>query len=295
MDDAARRSELKTFLRARREALLPESFGLIRGRRRRVPGLRREEVASMADVGVTWYTWLEQGRKISVSREALRRIAHALRLTPVDEEYLFCLSGLDPTPGTPSSRLCPAESHLKAVLNALRGVPAVVFGLCLDVLTFNPLADAIFDFDGVEGPFANNHAWRLFMDPKRRALYRNDWEEAARRCVGFLRVRHAKHFGNARLEALLGNLQTGSREFVRFWNGGCTSGLDTIEVRLHHAYLGPLKVGLVRFLLPMEPDCIVSTLPPADAKTVTVFARLARAHSRQSLCVPAPMVRGPRK
>jgi transcriptional regulator with XRE-family HTH domain len=292
MDNAARRFELKTFLRARREGLLPESVGLIRGRRRRTPGLRREEVASMADVGVTWYTWLEQGREISVSREALLRIARALRLTPTDEAYLLCLAGLDPPPGAPSSRLYSAEPHLKAVLDALRGVPAIVFGLCLDVLTFNPLADAIFDFGGVEGPFADNHAWRLFMDHKRRALYRNDWEEAARRCVGFLRVRHAKHFGDARFEALLGNLRAGSREFVRFWNDGRTSGLDTIEVRLHHAHLGLLKVGLVRFLLPMEPDCIVSTLPPADAKTGTVFARLARTYSRRSLCMSAPVVRG---
>jgi hypothetical protein len=103
----------------------------------------------------------------------------------------------------------------------------------------------------------------------------------ARRCVGFLRVRDAKHFGDPRFEALLEDLRTSSREFVRFWSDGRTSALDTIEVRLHHARLGLLKVGLVRFLLPMEPDCIVSTLPPADAKTVAVFTRLARTYSRR--------------
>jgi PAS domain-containing protein len=236
----------------------------------------------MADVGVTWYTWLEQGREISVSRGALQRIANALRLTPTDRAYLLCLAGLESTPDETHSRSYSVEPHLRAVLDSLHCVPALVFGLCLDVLTFNRLADAIFDFEAGEGPFANNHAWRLFMDRERRALYRNDWEEAARRCVGFLRVRHAKHFGDPRFEALLENLRTGSREFVRFWNDGCTSALDTIEVRLHHAHLGPLKVGLVRFLLPMEPDCIVSALPPADAKTVNVFARLARSYSRPS-------------
>jgi transcriptional regulator with XRE-family HTH domain len=281
MDNAARRSELKTFLRARREALLPESVGVIPGRRRRTPGLRREEVALIADVGVTWYTWLEQGRAIRVSRDALQRIAHALRLTPTDEAYLVCLAGLEPAMDLPSSPLYSAEPHLKAVLDALRSVPAVVFGRCLDILTFNRLADAIFDFDSGEGAFANNHAWRLFMHHKTRALYKNDWEEAARRCVGFLRVRHAKHFGDPRFEALLENLRTSSREFVRFWSDGRTSALDTIEVRLHHAHLGLLKVGLVRFLLPMEPDCIVSTLPPVDAKTVTVFERLARTYFRR--------------
>lgn len=179
----------------------------------------------MADVGVTWYTWLEQGREISVSRAALQRIARTLRLTPTDEAYLLCLAGLEPARAASSSRLYSAEPHLKTVLDALCSVPAIVFGVCLDVLTFNRLADAIFDFDSGEGPFANNHAWRLFMDHKRRTLYRNDWEDAARRCVGFLRVRHAKHIGDPRFEALLENLRTGSREFVRFWNDARTSGL----------------------------------------------------------------------
>lgn len=128
MNDIARRLELKAFLRARREALRPESTGLSPGPRRRTPGLRREEVASLADVGVTWYTWLEQGREISVSRATLLRIAHALRLTPTDETYLLGLAGLEPTHADTAPQPYSVESNLKAVLEALSSVPKRCMG-----------------------------------------------------------------------------------------------------------------------------------------------------------------------
>src|ERR1041385_2784026 len=96
MSEPTRRAEVREFLRVRRQALSPEAFGLPRGKRRRIPGLRREELASLAGVGVTWYTWLEQGRDIRVSPETLLRISRALRLSPTDIEYLFTLCELPP-------------------------------------------------------------------------------------------------------------------------------------------------------------------------------------------------------
>ena len=97
MKASMQRTELKAFLRTRRAALTPEAAGLPRGSRRLTPGLRREEVAALAEVGVTWYTWLEQGRAINVSAAALTRIARALSLSPTDEAYLFALMGLSRT------------------------------------------------------------------------------------------------------------------------------------------------------------------------------------------------------
>ena len=94
MQHSRQRTELKAFLRSRRAALAPEAVGLPRGGRRLTPGLRREEVAALAEVGLTWYTWLEQGRAINVSAAALARIARALRLDATDEAYLFSLAGL---------------------------------------------------------------------------------------------------------------------------------------------------------------------------------------------------------
>jgi transcriptional regulator with XRE-family HTH domain len=281
MDSTVRRSELKAFLRARREALLPESIGLAPGKRRRTPGLRREEVAALADVGVTWYTWLEQGREIGVSMPTLLRIARALRLTPTDERYFLGLAGLEPAHADTTPPRYPVEPTLKAVLDALRTVPAIVFSPCLDAVAFNQLADAILDYSDGKGLFARNHAWLLFMDHKWRALYGGDWEAAARRCVGQLRLQHAKYFGDPRFEALLEALQVGSREFVRFWNERRTAPLEIVEIRWNHRHLGYLKVNLLRLLLPMQPDFTLSTVPPADAKTAAAFASLARTISKR--------------
>ena len=97
MTTPMQRNELKAFLRTRRAMLTPEAVGLPRGTRRLTPGLRREEVATLADVGLTWYTWLEQGRDINVSAAALTRIARALSLSATDETYLFSLMGLSRT------------------------------------------------------------------------------------------------------------------------------------------------------------------------------------------------------
>src|SRR6266700_2920137 len=217
MDDVSRRTELKDFLRARRDALRPEELGLPSGRRRRTPGLRREEVAAAADVGVTWYTWLEQGRAIQASREALQRIGQALRLTPTDEAYLFALAGVEPVFAS-SAQEYSVEPHLQAVMDALRTVPAMLSGPCVDVRAYNRLADAVYEWSACEGPFANNLAWQLFMNPRRRALYA-DWEEMARRTVGVLRARHARYLGEPRFDALLSALRA-SPEFGSYWSAG---------------------------------------------------------------------------
>jgi hypothetical protein len=279
MDDPTRRTELKEFLRVRRESLSPEAVGLTGGRRRRVRGLRREEVAAAAGVGVSWYTWLEQGRAINVSRHALRRIARALHMTATDEAYFLRLAGADPVP-SPATRGGGIEPYMQQVLDAMGAVPAYLVGPCIDVLAFNRLADMVFDLSGTDGTLASNDAWRLFVDFERRALYRDQWEELALRTVGVLRSHHATRLGDPHFAALLKALRAASTEFERLWNSGCTAALETVEVALHHPRLGPLQVAMVRLSLPLEPDSFVSVHPPVDARTAAVFARLAR--------IPAP-------
>ncbi len=116
--DAANRNELAKFLRARRESLAPELLGFARGRRRRTPGLRREEVTSLAFVGLTWYTWLEQGRDIRMSSDSLKRIAKALQLSAADTQYVLSLAGhIEPAPD-------PASPQIDAVVQrVLDGFP----------------------------------------------------------------------------------------------------------------------------------------------------------------------------
>src|SRR5262245_17838156 len=127
-----RREELAAFLRSRRERITPEQVGLPRGRRRRTPGLRREEVAQLAAVGVTWYTWLEQARDIQVSAQVLDAIARALQLDRSERAHLFALAGsADPSPGSDCSGVTPA---LRMMLDRLEPYPACVQNSRYDVL-----------------------------------------------------------------------------------------------------------------------------------------------------------------
>ena len=274
VDDRARRDELKEFLRSRREALPPDALGLVAGARRRTPGLRREEVAAAARVGVTWYTWLEQGRDISASHDALARIARALRLSPIDEAYLLCLGRAEaaaPAPAPPSYAIDP---RVQAVLDATI-VPMIVFGPAYDVLGYNRLADAIYGFSTATGRFASNLMWRLFVDPELRAFY-VDWDDVAARSVGVLRALRARRPRDARFEALLAALRADSSEFTRMWNDRRVEGLDMTILRLRHARFGRFDISLVRFVLATEPDVIVSTLTARDKRATALFARLRR-------------------
>jgi transcriptional regulator with XRE-family HTH domain len=261
------RHELKEFLRARREALRPESVGLPAGMRRRTPGLRREEVALLAGVGVTWYTWLEQGRDIVVSREALSRIGRALRLTPTDLAYLFSL-------GAPPAEAAPAvgiDRHVLAVVNGLTTLPALVLNPRFDVLAFNALADEVFQFGKQETALAANHAWRLFMDPVRQQVYADSLDAAMSRTVGILRANYATRIGDPPFEELLTGLRAGSERFARMWDEQRTASFDEPDTWTLETRLGRLNVTVVRFFLQRAQDCVLSTLSPTDDRTAAAF------------------------
>src|SRR6187551_3809804 len=155
-----RRAELAAFLRSRRERITPADLGLPTGLRRRTPGLRREEVAQLAGVGVTWYTWLEQGRPIRASTQVLDAIARALRLDQAEREHLYRLADVPAVPSAPAECL-PAE--IQAILDALVPVPAVVYNGRYDVLAWNATYHAL--FPGLtESPIGERNALlHLFM------------------------------------------------------------------------------------------------------------------------------------
>jgi transcriptional regulator with XRE-family HTH domain len=207
------RTELKAFLRARRAALTPEAAGLPRGPRRLTPGLRREEVATLAQVGVTWYTWLEQGRAINVSAAALTRIARALSLSPTDEAYLFALMGLTRTDVPEHHFNLPPVMH--EVLD-LYQAPAFVLDTVFNVLAWNRMAECLYDFGDFSGPFADNHLWNAFMNPARRRLY-PDFENGALNLLGIFRMNQAAHPEDPRFHQLIEALNAASPEFVELW------------------------------------------------------------------------------
>jgi len=268
--ESTRRKELAGFLRARRGGLTPEAARLPAGKRRRTPGLRREEVAQLADVGVTWYTWLEQGRNIHVSRETLERIAHALRLTPSDQQYLFDLVNR-----TREAVTSTVDYPVQAVLDGM-AFPAMVTNARLDVLAFNRVLDALYQMDAHQGRFARNLIWRGFMDPVRRALYA-EWSEPMSALVGFLRSQYASRMEDPNFEDLITELSRSSSEFSRMWRGRATQKLLLVyDLRLNAPRLGMLSFHSTRFNLADRPGDLLFVLVPADARTAAMLAKERR-------------------
>jgi transcriptional regulator with XRE-family HTH domain len=269
---AGRRAEIRSFLMARRAALAPEAMGLPGGSRRRTPGLRREELAALAGIGVTWYTWFEQGRQIQVSARTLERIAAALRLTPSDTEYLFSLCGI-PRQEVAGGTAETLDNYIEDALAAVHGAPAFIINQLGVILSYNPLADLLFEFEACEGPFARNHHWRFFMDPKRRARY-VDWEVLARIYVPVLRLMHGKLAEDAYYSKLIQELLEGSEDFRRLWNEHHTSAVaDTVRVGMKLRRFGAVYFNSVRFLAPNSRQALV-VLPAADDRSARVIRKL---------------------
>lgn len=183
LEHAERRKELGAFLRASRSRLAPVP-GAVVPRRRRVKGLRREEVAERAGIGVAWYTWLEQGRPITVSPETLSRIADALELKDQEKRYLLSLTKTSTRESEAAESLLPGT--LARVIESLDPSPALVLNECWDVLGSNAAAEDLFGpFTGPDA-YQGNIIWRLFHDPGWRILHQ-DWEHYARCSVAHLR------------------------------------------------------------------------------------------------------------
>jgi len=274
VDASARRTELKAFLRSRRAALAPEVCGFQRGKRRLTPGLRREEIAALADVGVTWYTWLEQGRPINVSAMAIGRISQALRLSPTDETYLFSLAGLDRTDEqNPDSTVSPA---IRSIIDLYEG-PAFVLSPLTDVLAFNSIADNLYDFNPLQGRFACNHLWAMFTNPARRRLY-VDFDDCIPRFLGLVRMNYASRIGDPNFEGFIAELSNASPEFARLWTERRTSSFaPPVSTRMSHPAFGQISVHSTRFPIDAADGSVIVFLAPADTLTRDVFRSVAQA------------------
>lgn len=212
---ARRRAELADFLRQRRASLQPEEVGLQGGGRRRTPGLRREEVAQLAGVGTTWYTWLEQGRDVRASLDVLEAIARALRMDNAERTHLILLGrGEQPPPcKSPAERVSPT---LRRLVENLGPNPAYILGRRWDYLAWNDAAVALLGDLGAIPRGQRNHAWLTFTDPARRQMF-TDWERSSRILVAKFRADSARHLGDPEFEALIKALRDSSPEFCRAW------------------------------------------------------------------------------
>ncbi|MEU7021718.1 helix-turn-helix domain-containing protein [Streptomyces sp. NPDC046203] len=210
-----RRHELAAFLRSRRERITPEQVGLPRGRRRRTPGLRREEVAQLSAVGVTWYTWLEQARPIQVSPQVLDALAGALLLDLTERTHLFALAGqADPHPGTARALVTPA---LRQLLDQLEPIPACVQNSRYDLLAYNRTFATLYcDLDTLPVEDRNT-LWLAFTHEGFRAAV-IDLPDVLRALAGKFRASMAEHLAEPAWKAQLRRLQNASAEFREIWD-----------------------------------------------------------------------------
>jgi transcriptional regulator with XRE-family HTH domain len=271
-----RRAELADFLRTRRADLQPEDVGLPNGGRRRTPGLRREEVALLAGVGTTWYTWLEQGRDVRASLEVLEALARALRLTPAQRTHLVLLGrGEEPPPADlPAERVSPT---LRRLIGNLGPNPAFILGRRWDYLAWNPATTALLGDLGSVPRAARNHVWLTFTDPARREMF-TDWERSYPLVVAKFRADSARHLGDPAFEELIGALRRSSPEFAKAWKRHEVAEGSAGRKELRHPEAGILAFEHAVFHPSEAPEqrlILYSPLPDHD--TPAKLARLLEA------------------
>ena len=221
------RQELAEFLRGRREATRPDQVGLPAGRGRRTPGLRREEVAMLAGVSLTWYTWLEQGRRINASRDVLVAIGRALRLDDAGLEHLLSLA----EPGTAGVVDVPATppTALERLLDALMPAPAYVLGPRWEFLAWNGAQERLYPRLPSLEPPRRNLLWVLFADPFTRELI-VDWDIHARQALAEFRSATSAVRHDPAMIDLVEMLRRESEDFDRWWpRARCVGFRDTPE------------------------------------------------------------------
>src|SRR5882762_11761391 len=236
------RSEFGDFLRSRRAKLKPKSVGLPDGRRRRAPGLRREEVAELAGIGVDWYIRLEQGRAVSPSVTTIDALARALRLSKVEHAHLRALAS-----GT--NRRAFTRETVSAALRSLVGSlnqPAYITGRRWDVLAWNKAAADIFAFDRLAEEDCNILICVLLY-PGSRRLFGSSWAEEAKRIVAQFRATHDLWAGDPAFVALLARLREGCPESAGWWEAHDVSGVAAGRKSLIHPKRGRLKLEYASF------------------------------------------------
>ncbi|MFF7300071.1 helix-turn-helix domain-containing protein [Streptomyces sp. NPDC008265] len=266
-----RRHELAEFLRSRRERITPEQVGLVRGPRRRTPGLRREEVAHLSSVGVTWYTWLEQARDIQVSAQVLDAVARALLLDVSERAHLFALAGgQDPAPPDTCPSVTPA---VRAMIDQLGPIPACVQNSRYDILAHNATYGMLLrDLAGVR-PEDRNCMWLAFTDADFRAAV-VDLPSTHRLMAAKFRAAMAEHLTEPAWTRLLARLESASAEFREVWARHEVVGQSAKAKYIRNAHVGLLHVEHTTLWLGPGTGARLVSYVPLDARTRERLERL---------------------
>ncbi|MFQ6398144.1 helix-turn-helix transcriptional regulator [Nocardia sp. KC 131] len=255
MEDGTR---LGDFLRSRRSRLTPEDVGITSYGARRVPGLRREELAQLAGVSVTYYTRLEQGQSNRASESVIEALARALAMSEDERAYLHNLAR--PAPEKPRKPTKPARVRrsTRQLIEAVTEIPAVVLGMRSEVLAWNTLGHLLLaghlDAETPDRPSDRPNLIRmLFLDPHHRDLYPR-WDDAASCAVASLRLMVSRHRDDSELAVLIGELTMNSAEFAALWSKHPVANHASGTRHLHHPEVGELTVELETMQLSDDPD-----------------------------------------
>jgi transcriptional regulator with XRE-family HTH domain len=274
--DAARRAELAAYLRARRESLQPADVGLHPPpTRRNTPGLRRKEVAQISGVGLTWYTWLEQGRPITTTPSVIDALARALRLDREAHAHLRCLAGL-PLP-EPDQLPEDPDDGLRRMLDLVLPAPACIMGPRFDIVAWNETFTRIWHPETLP-PGRCNVMWMAFCEPERRKTWTN-WDERARTLLAEFRAAAGVHAGDLRFAELVADLQANSAEFRSWWASYEVRQSITGRLEARIPGTGTIHMDVVELQVCSHPSLRLSVhapLRPSDHNRLAALApRLA--------------------
>ena len=254
------RGELADFLRSRREALSPAAVGLPAGRRRRTPGLRREEVAELAGIGVDWYVRIEQGRSVTPSLTTVEALARALKLSDVDRTHLHALA-----------RGGRARVHRRGVVpDNLRRIvesldqPAYVTDLRWDVLFWNAEADDMFAFGRVPEDERNTLA-SMMTRPATRRLFGAGWAKEAQRMIAQFRATYDLYAADPAFVGLVERLKAESPDFARWWRAHEVRPAAAGQKSLTHPKMGAVRLAYATFQSNDDPALKLTVYAPAPA------------------------------
>jgi transcriptional regulator with XRE-family HTH domain len=278
----ARRRQSGAFLRSRRERLTPSDVGLPAGFRRRTPGLRREEVAFLAGVGATWYTWLEQGRDVRPSPEVLSALADALRLDAAERRHLYILNDRPPPELRPVGPERVAEPLLR-MLESLTHQPAYVLGRRWDILAWNRAAAILFgDYATLVGD-ERNIMHLVFVDKAHRKLL-VDWDELAPAVLAMFRADSARYAGDGDFTRLISKLSQASAAFRKWWSRQDVLHSLAGDKRILHPVAGRMTFEYTTFAVTGDTDMklVVYTALKSDRTVEKLDALLAEPGKRRA-------------
>ncbi|MDP9870036.1 MULTISPECIES: helix-turn-helix transcriptional regulator [Streptosporangium] len=260
----ARRAELASFLRSRRDRLTPAEVGLPPGLRRRTPGLRREEVALLAGVGVTWYTWLEQGRPINASVQVLDAISRTLRLDDAEREHLYRLADV---PGVSVSDAGAAlEPETQMILDQLAPIPAAVYNGRYDLLAWNRAYAALFPSMTAQSPATRNALWQLFVTKQCCTPVVNREEELPQ-MVATLRAGFGRHLREPAWTGFVRRLSAASPEFAAMWATHDVARPGNRMKIFQHSAVGLVRTVSTSLALPSPPETRMVVYTPMDEES----------------------------